>query len=69
MISLILSIIGPLMPLVVKGITRHLEKINASRETKKAWLGFIGAMEKDANSSADLADSYEEQLDRLSRES
>ena len=68
MVKLIAAIIGPLMPLVVKGISRHLDKIKASEETKRAWLGFIGAMEKDSSSSADLSDSYQDQLEKLKKE-
>lgn len=69
MFSTILStVIGPLMPFLVRAISKHLEKIKAKEETKRAWIGFIGAMEKDSGSSAKLADSYEDQLQKLKEE-
>lgn len=54
-----------LIPTAIKLVGKYLDKIKAKEETRRAWIGFIGAMEKDSGSSAKLADSYEDQLKKL----
>ena len=62
------SIIGAVLPVVLKLIALYLDKINADKKAKLAFLNFIKELEPQNASCMRLRKSYESQLEALNRE-
>lgn len=63
-----MSIIGAVLPLIIRLIGMWLDSRDADLDTKKAWLNFVNMLGAKGMISKSLNDSYEQQGKDLDEE-
>lgn len=65
--GIFLTLLQAGLPLAVRLITAYLDKVGASNEQKKAFMGFLETMEVHPGVSVKLKLSYRAQKERLEK--
>ena len=68
MIALLASLVGPMMPLLIKVILGWIEKKEYNTELKKDFLKFIERVSDHRSTPVKLRRSYRDQLERHEKE-